>query len=237
MRLSNKAQRLLLLTIFICAISLAPAAKALNVNPFISCIEPFPGGFIANFGYENLDTSFVTVDVGANNFFSPNPANRNQPSIFLPGFFERAFRVTYIPDANNPSLIWTFLGNKVFANAGVRECGDSDRAPLAATLEIVSGGSQTATAGQAFAQPIVVLATFAGPTTTKRPLQGLTLKLSMPGSGPSASLAATVVNTDTTGKISITPTANSLTGMYNLTISVGIGANPVTTINVPLRNQ
>lgn len=113
----------------LCALGVATlgvqSAQAFNINPFIECIEPLSdnSGFIANFGYESFESSLVQVLVGSDNFFSPNPEDRGQPVVFFPGYFNRAFRVRYINDPNNPSLIWNFLGNRVFANSGVKVCG------------------------------------------------------------------------------------------------------------------
>jgi hypothetical protein len=104
--------------------SLPQPAAAFNISPFVDCIEPLTdgSGFIANFGYESFEASLVQVLVGPDNFFNPSPEDRGQPVIFFPGYFQRAFRIRYLNDPNNPSLVWNFLDNRVFANDGVKVC-------------------------------------------------------------------------------------------------------------------
>jgi hypothetical protein len=122
-------------------------ARYFNINPFITCIEPLSdgSGFIANFGYESFESSLVQVLIGSDNFFSPNPEDRGQPVVFFPGYHERAFRVRYLTDPNNPSLIWNFLGNRVFANSGVKTCSGADQGVrrIVPFVERVTINSQT----------------------------------------------------------------------------------------------
>jgi hypothetical protein len=227
-------------TSFLLALAPFSARAALNINPFIDCIEPLSDGtgFIANFGYESFETSIVQVAVGTDNFFSPNPANRGQIIIFVPGYVQRAFRVPFSPDINNPSLIWNFLGNRVFANNGVRVCGAAapnvgiTPGPITATLSVTSGGNQTTARNTLFPQPLRITATFNG-----RPLQGLTLRFTAPTTGASATFAASTVNTDANGVATVNVTANAVAGSYAVRVAVGTSATPVTSITVPLVNQ
>jgi hypothetical protein len=118
-------------------------AQEFNIRPFITCIEPLSdgSGFIANFGYESFELILVQVLIGPDNFFRPTPEDRGQPVVFFPGYHERAFRVRYLNDPNNPSLIWNFLGKQVVATWGVKTCsGTSTVVPF---VESITTNTQT----------------------------------------------------------------------------------------------
>jgi hypothetical protein len=214
--------------------ALPKSAHAFRITPFITCIEPFEdgSGFIANFGYESFEPSPIQILVGVDNFFSPLPEDRNQPTVFLPGYFERAFRIHFLTSTANPTLRWSFLDNKVFATDGVKVCPDTQRSPPPIALTLTSGGNQVANVNAAFAAPVVVTAKANG-----FPIRGVTLKATAPASGASAIIPQSVATTDANGVASFSFTANATIGSYNVAIAVGTSATPVSTITVPLRNQ
>ena len=72
---------------------------------FVKCVLDGTSTYDAEYGYENDNASAVTVPVGANNRFSPDPANRGQTTAFQPGVVDAAFAVTDIP--NGTSLVWS----------------------------------------------------------------------------------------------------------------------------------
>ncbi len=75
------------------------------VRVFVTCVLDGASTYDAEFGYENDNASAVTVPVGANNRFSPEPTNRGQTTTFQPGVVDAAFAVTDIP--NGTSLVWS----------------------------------------------------------------------------------------------------------------------------------
>ena len=58
------------------------------------------------FGYMNRHATQVTVPLGADNTFEGAPADRNQPTNFLPGRHEHVFTIT-MPKDFTGKLIWT----------------------------------------------------------------------------------------------------------------------------------
>jgi hypothetical protein len=75
------------------------------VRVFVKCVLDGTSTYDAEFGYENDNAAAVSVPVGANNRFSPDPANRGQTTAFQPGVVDAAFAVTDIP--NGTSLVWS----------------------------------------------------------------------------------------------------------------------------------
>jgi hypothetical protein len=80
---------------------------ACTVTPTLTCIEDLgANSYLAHFGYTS--TCIVSLGLsGANNFFTPAPANRGQPILFLLGTFTNVFSVAF----TGPSLTWTLINN------------------------------------------------------------------------------------------------------------------------------
>ncbi len=85
------------------------------------------------------------------------------------------------------------------------------------TLAVSSGSSQSTFVSQAFASPLVAELT---ENDTSAPLPGVTIGFSAPSSGASATLGASSAVTDSSGRASITATANATAGTYVVTASV-----------------
>jgi adhesin/invasin len=81
-------------------------------------------------------------------------------------------------------------------------------APPPASITVTGGGTQNATVGTQFANPLQATVLDAG----GNPSAGVTMTFSVPSSGPSATLAATLVTTDSSGVASVRATANTLAG-------------------------
>jgi hypothetical protein len=96
-------------------------AQLLNINPFLTCIEPIPGGFIAYFGYESFETQHASIFIGPDNFFHPAPGNRGQVSLFFEGYYEKAFRVSY-QTSSGPTLTWNLQGATASASVNSPVC-------------------------------------------------------------------------------------------------------------------
>ena len=63
-----------------------------SVKPIYHCAEPMDdGSYIGHFGYRtscpksDKPVEDVFIDIGDDNYFTPEPADRGQPKIFLPG--------------------------------------------------------------------------------------------------------------------------------------------------------
>jgi hypothetical protein len=84
-----------------------PITPTAAVRPVLECVTKNKNGtYTARFGYKNENTVAVTIPVGPNNKFTPNPQNRGQPTVFQPGRIQNAFSVVF--DGNN--LVWTLKG-------------------------------------------------------------------------------------------------------------------------------
>ena len=64
------------------------------------------GSYDLVFGYMNRNTSEVEVQLGPANTVEPAPADRNQPTTFLPGRQRDAFRI-HVPKNFTGKLVWT----------------------------------------------------------------------------------------------------------------------------------
>lgn len=107
----------------------AGAAPQLKLTPSLDCIDVNGDGSItAHFGYENIWTNQVNIPAGKGppgqqNWFLPAPADRGQPSQFLPGTHSNVFTVTF----TSSTLEWR-LGdvngqyNSVVADASDARC-------------------------------------------------------------------------------------------------------------------
>ena len=95
----------------------------------------------------------------------------------------------------------------------------------AATLTVVSGGSQSATAGAAFTNPLVAVVT----DQYGNPVSGVTVTFAGPSSGAGVSFpSGTTATTAANGQASISVAANTTAGGYTVTATaVGVSA-PVT---------
>lgn len=98
-----------ILTLLIPAFLATNAFAQFNITPFLTCLthDTVAATATAYFGYESFEPAVVTIPTGNNNRFIPDPPNRNQPQLFSPGYFEKAFRVTF-PIAS--SIFWSFNG-------------------------------------------------------------------------------------------------------------------------------
>ena len=99
-----------------------------NVTPFLTCVtqDPVAGTTTAYFGYESLEPSVVTIQIGNDSRFLPDPPNRNQPVNYSPGYYEKAFRVTF---PATMAVFWSFNGFAIPANANSAPCPVTANAP------------------------------------------------------------------------------------------------------------
>jgi uncharacterized repeat protein (TIGR01451 family) len=82
------------------------------IGVFVTCVVNHGSTYDAVFGYESDNVVAETVPIGPANTFSPLPADRGQPTTFLPSRVEEAVNVTGIP--SSAPLTWTlaFAGTR-----------------------------------------------------------------------------------------------------------------------------
>jgi hypothetical protein len=105
------------LLVLAAAIARTGVAKSTSgVAPFLDCIAYYPDQheLTAFFGYTTSNPDPVTVPLGADNYVSPSPGNRGQPTTFFPGTNHRAWAMTIDLDVAS-SMTWYLLGQNVTA--------------------------------------------------------------------------------------------------------------------------
>ena len=93
-----------------------------TVTPIYHCAEPTQdGGYIAHFGYGALcdysdkPVEEIFIQIGDDNFFSPEPVDRGQPKIFVAGEHVDEFEVEFTArevEKGDP-ISWTVLQTTV----------------------------------------------------------------------------------------------------------------------------
>jgi CSLREA domain-containing protein len=74
--------------------------------------------YLARFGYKNHHPFVMSIPLGPNNRFTPNPIDRGQPTQFAPGRQRFVFEVPF-PGSN---LVWTLNGRTSTASSGSARC-------------------------------------------------------------------------------------------------------------------
>ena len=87
-----------------------------DVIPLLDCVDfdPDTQQVTARFGYANPNATAIAIPVGADNFFSPPPSYRGQPTSFQPGTHPSAFSATFELDQTS-LLTWNLQGRPVTA--------------------------------------------------------------------------------------------------------------------------
>ena len=82
--------------------SVSPAYEGFEVNP--------DGSYNLLFGYMNRNwEEELDIPVGSENYFSPGPADRGQPTHFLPRRNRFTFKVRVPADFGDQELVWTLV--------------------------------------------------------------------------------------------------------------------------------
>jgi hypothetical protein len=104
-----------------------------DITPFLNCVtvDPATAQTTAFFGYESHEQSVISIPVGTDNRIIPDPTNRNQPTLFVPGYFEKAFRVTF-PSGTN--VLLSFNGFAIPASSNSVPCAPTAGSPLPLSL-------------------------------------------------------------------------------------------------------
>ncbi|MCA9961844.1 MAG: hypothetical protein KC443_22550 [Anaerolineales bacterium] len=91
------------------------------LRPIVNCATNNGDGTItAFFGYKNSNSFDVTIPVGVNNSFFPQPFDRGQPTLFLAGDYDFVFKATF--NEQDVGLIWWLDGNVTSAWIGTPAC-------------------------------------------------------------------------------------------------------------------
>jgi Domain of unknown function DUF11 len=126
-----------------------------QLGPTLQCVERGVGGFLAHFGYDNPNAT--TIESPSENFFTPEPAGRGQPTSFAPGSHADVFQV----GLGDSAITWNLTGNKVTASSEDNRCvggsltvtkqllpaDDSSRFALKIDGEVEGGASEVGNGG------------------------------------------------------------------------------------------
>lgn len=96
----------------------------------------------------------------------------------------------------------------------------------AVTVEVVSGSGQRATVAAAFTAPLVALAR----DTFGNPVPGTTISFTAPGTPETATLSAPDDTADATGQGSVTATASTASGSYQISATIAGGGSTTFTL-------
>ncbi len=130
-----------------------------------------------------------------------------------------------VNSADFPTTSGAFQATAPYGGGYVMKFGALS-APAASAISVVSGGTQSAVIGQAFANPLVVNVTDA----SGNPVSGATVTFTAPTSGASASLSSSTATTGSNGNASVTVTANGVASStaYQVSASVASVTTPAT---------
>ena len=93
--------------------------EGLSVTPLFECWEPLASGrYRAYWGLNNTGDHAVSIAVGANDRFSPTPADRGQPVDFKPGQYRSVFSTEYGATGDT----WTVAGTTATAGQAGPRC-------------------------------------------------------------------------------------------------------------------
>jgi hypothetical protein len=109
-------------SVALAVISASPASAADGgpVSPVAECVSiNGNGSFTAVFGTDNPSNVSRTLVVGPDNFFSPVPKDRGQPTVFPAKRSVAAFSVTF----DGKPMTWTLNGKTVTVSSSSPSCG------------------------------------------------------------------------------------------------------------------
>jgi predicted extracellular nuclease len=87
--------------------------------PIVECVTINGNSFTARFGYLSANLYDVVIPLGPNNFFSPAPEDRGQPTLFRPGLQLNVFSATH---SGNGTLTWNLNGLEATASRKSFRC-------------------------------------------------------------------------------------------------------------------
>src|SRR5262249_18006912 len=104
----------------------APVAQARqDIVPILECvIGERPQNPPSVWGHLKPNSVAVTIPMGPDNEFSPNPADQGQPTVFQPGRVVAAFTVSF-----GGGISWHLDGHSDTASVGKPQCADLTPSP------------------------------------------------------------------------------------------------------------
>jgi uncharacterized repeat protein (TIGR01451 family) len=145
-----------------------PPPSPAAVSPSVACVDKGETTYTARFGYLNRGSATVSVPVGSENGFGPDPVDRGQPIAFEPGSDTAAVEVSGI--RNGTRLVWTLkTGGKTrtatATDAFETPCTETPPPPVTKPVSIfvrcVDPGPTTFTATYGYLNPNAVPVTIA----------------------------------------------------------------------------
>ena len=110
------------------------AAAASSLQPYVTCYWPNADGtYTLDVGYTNTTSSTLTYPVGPQNYVTPNPKDRGQPTVFYPGTHDNVWAPTLTQADLSAGADWVVHG--AHASASIRSIPQCASKPIP-----VSGG-------------------------------------------------------------------------------------------------
>ena len=107
----------------------AASGAATGPTPFLDCVAPANGAFIAYFGYVD-PSSASNIPVGVDNSVVPGISFQGQPTFFETGTYVRAFSVAF--GTVFTEVVWDLNGGEAVASESSPACDDAVSAPASA---------------------------------------------------------------------------------------------------------
>lgn len=115
-----------------------PEPRPIDVHPQVNCVAAQGGGtFRALFGYVNDSFEKQRVFAGAQNQFTPAPANRGQIQRFLPSRHPAAFATVF----NGAAMTWSMPGGTATATSAAPVCPATTCSPACGSGQGCVGGN------------------------------------------------------------------------------------------------
>lgn len=112
-----------------------------DVIPVLECTTNYNNGTCYSlFGYvSDCDEPVQHSICGSDNYFTPSPKDRGQPTIFLPGRQKRVFSVVWSCPTNHAHLSWTLDGTTTTASSASCSCdeGPEDDGKVNVTANLI----------------------------------------------------------------------------------------------------
>jgi hypothetical protein len=210
-------------------ITVSNAAGSLAASAAVSMQDTLPAGYtVSGFGATDTGTwscSGSGSQTASCSATAPLAGSQSYPVIHL---------LVNVPAASPVSVTDTALvfggGDPVHTNVSTAASGTNSVTvtQVPANIAVVAGTApQSAKTGTQFAQPLTVVVTDGG----ANPISGVTVTFSAPSTGASAALS-TPSPTDANGQASVTATANTILGTYQVTATIsGSSASALFTLS------
>jgi MYXO-CTERM domain-containing protein len=135
-------------------LSAAPAAVAAppktDVTPSLTCYWANPdGSYTVSLGYTTAGTATQVIAVGPDNTVTPAPADRGQPTTFLPGAHDNVWIADVTAAQVAAGTTWRVTGHTVNVDGRTSECASKPVPTSGSTGGLVVTGAFVLAAGVA----------------------------------------------------------------------------------------